>query len=90
MKVKKVGRLLARHPELQRRGVERSVLSSPGHPEGEHGSGADPRRERHQTEEPVGELPEDERASGRGGSQGPDGRHHEPGALRLDDSGGFI
>lgn len=55
-------------------------LSSSGHPEGEHGSGEDPRRERHQTEESVCELPEDERPSRRRGSESPDGSYNEPGA----------
>lgn len=50
-----------------------------GHPEGEHGGGADPRRERHPPEEPGHQLPAHERPRGRRGCQGPDCCHHGQG-----------
>lgn len=52
-----------------------------GYPEGKYGSGEDPRRERHQTEEPVREFLADERSGGCGGLKGPDCRHDETGGL---------
>lgn len=54
-----------------------------GHPEGKYGSGEDPRRKRHQTEEPVSELPEDERAGRCRGSEGPNCGHNESGILNT-------
>lgn len=58
-------------------------VSSLGHSEGEHGSGKDPRRECHQTEEPVSELPEDERSGRCSGSESPNCSYNEPGTLNT-------
>lgn len=52
-----------------------------GYPEGKYGSGEDPRRERHQTEEPVREFLADERSGGCSGLKGPNCRHDETGGL---------
>lgn len=55
-----------------------------GYPEGKYGSGADPRRERHQTEEPVCEFLADERSGGCGSVKSPNCRHDETGRINSE------
>lgn len=52
-----------------------------GYSEGEYGSGSDPCRERHQTEESVSKLSEDERSGGCCSSKGPNCSLNEPGTF---------
>lgn len=59
-------------------------MSSVGHPEGQYGSGKDPRRERHQTEEPVNELLEDERSDRCCGNKSPDCSYDETSTLKTE------
>lgn len=59
-----------------------SVFSQ-GHPERKYGGSKDPCRERHQTEEPVCELSEDERSGGCSSSKGPNCSYNEPGTLNA-------
>lgn len=71
------------------------LLSLPlcqGHPEGEHGSGTDPRGERHPPEEPGHQLPAHERPRGRRGSPSPDCCHHGQGEAlpMLQEQGGDL
>lgn len=62
--------------------MKRFVVVLPlGHPEGEYRSGENPCGECHQTEEPVRELPEDERSGGCSSSKSPNCSYDEPGTL---------
>lgn len=61
-----------------------------GYPERKYGSGEDPRRERHQTEEPVREFLADECSGGCSGLTGPNCRHDETGGLSGEPEDPFL
>lgn len=55
-----------------------------GYPEGKYGSGEDPRRECHQTEEPVCEFLTDECSGGCSGLESPNSCHDETGNINRE------